>query len=351
MGRDARYSRPVTTPAPSVSRRLFLGGSLSAILLGGLAACSGKEDPAPEPSASPAFPVTVSHRYGETTIKAAPQRIVVVGFTEQDALLALGIAPIATTTAPWGDGGDYNVYPWAKGKLGDAKPTILDSTVGLQLDQIKALNPDLILGTNAGLSKQDYTELSKIAPTIANSGAYDSDWYEPWDTQTEIIGEAVGKAPEAKQLIADLNQRFADAKVAHPQFQGVTAAFVQAPYTDGSVIAWPAGLSSDFLTDLGFVIPESLNEFVDDDVAQAQIPAEDTQVLNDAKVLVWGNEGEEDEADIRADKVLSELDAMKAGRVVFTGGTVTSAIYFGTILSVPFVLDAVVPQLEQVVPA
>ena len=331
----------------------MLGGSLSAIVLGGLAACSGENDPAPtpEPSSAAAFPVTVGHRYGETTIKAPPQRIVVVGFTEQDTLLALGIAPIATTTANWGGDEEFNIYPWAKDKLGDAKPAVLDSTDGLQIDQIKALKPDLILGTNAGLTKQDYDDLSKIAPTIANSGAYDSNFYEPWDTQTEIIGEAVGKAAEAKKLIADLNQRFADAKVAHPQFQGVTAVFVQAPYTDGSVIAWPAGLSSDFLTDLGFVIPKSLDKFVTEEVAQAEIPAEDTAVLNDAKILVWGNEGPDDEADIRADKVLSKLDAMKEGRAVFTGGTVTSAIYFGTILSVPYVLDAVVPALERVVPA
>ena len=334
---------------------MFLGGSLSAILLGGLAACSGEKEPetpeSPTQESSPAFPATVKHKYGTTTIKAAPQRIVVVGFTEQDALLALGVAPIATTVAPWSGDAEYNIYPWAKDKLGDAKPAVLVSTEGLQYDQIKDLKPDLILGTNAGLSKDDYTELSKIAPTIANSGVYASDWYEPWDTQTEMIGEAIGKVPEAKQLIADLNQRFADAQADHPKFQGVTAAFVQAPYTDGSVIAWPAGLSSDFLTDLGFVIPESLSKFVDDEVAQAQIPAEDTKVLNDAKILVWGNEGAEDEADIRADKVLSQLDAMKAGRVVFTGDMVTSAIYFGSVLSIPYVLDALIPKLDEVVPA
>ena len=338
-----------------MSRRLFIGGSLSAILLGGLAACSGKEEPepstSPTPASKPAFPATVAHKYGKTTIKSAPQRIVVVGFTEQDALLALGVVPIATTTATWSGDAEYNIYPWAKDKLGDAKPAVLDSTEGLQYDQIKALKPDLILGTNAGLSKADYTRLSKIAPTIANSGAYDSDWYEPWDTQTEMIGEAVGKVPEAKQLVADLNQRFADAEAAHPKFQGVTAAFVQAPYTDGSVIAWPAGLSSDFLGDLGFVIPKSLNKFVDKDVAQAQIPAKDTKVLNDATILVWGTEDEEDAASIRKDKVLSKLDAMKAGRAIFTGGMVTTAIYFGSILSIPYVLDALIPKLNEVVPS
>ena len=38
---------------------------------------------------------------------------------------------------------------------------------GLQFEDIKKLEPDLIIGTNAGLTQEDYTELSKIAPTIA----------------------------------------------------------------------------------------------------------------------------------------------------------------------------------------
>ena len=79
----------------------------------------------------------------------------------------------------------------AKDKLGDAKTTVLDSTEGLQVDQIKDLKPDLILGTNAGLSKADYTALSKIAPTIANSGV------------NPVTGKAVFK-PELTPKIASM---------------------------------------------------------------------------------------------------------------------------------------------------
>ena len=50
----------------------------------------------------------------------------------------------------------------------------------LPLEQIAALTPDLIIGTNAGLTEDVYASLTKIAPTIANSGKYDSDWFEPW---------------------------------------------------------------------------------------------------------------------------------------------------------------------------
>lgn len=340
----------MTTPPSPVSRRLFLAGSLSAVLVGGgLAACSGSESgSAPTPSPTPAFPTTISHVYGSTTVKAEPKRVVVVGFTEQDVLLALGVVPIATTQ--WLGDAPYGVFPWAADKLGDAKPTVLDSSEGLPMDDIKKLKPDLIIGTNAGLTQEEYDELSKLAPTIPNSGTYGNDWYEPWFTQTPLVGEAVGKVDEAQKLVDDLMQRFADIRVAHPQFEGTAAAFVQAPYTDGSVIALPEGLATDFLTELGFTIPKSLEAFVSEDVAQAQIPADKVAVLNDAKVLIWGTDDPGDGADIEKDKVLGKLDAVKAGRSIYTGEQLTSAIYFASILSLPYVLDELVPQLERVLP-
>lgn len=340
----------MTSHATPLSRRLLLTGSLSALILGGLAACSDDESDAPVPTASPtpAFPTTVEHVYGQTVVKAEPRRIVVVGYTEQDVLLALGVAPIATTQ--WIGDAPYAVYPWAVDKLGDAKPTVLESVEGLPIEEITKLKPDLIIGTNAGLSRADYDELTKIAPTIPNSGASGNDYYESWPTQTVLVGQAVGKLDQARKLVDDLTQRYADAAAAHPQWDKVTAGFVQAPYDDGSVIAWPTGLGTDFLTDLGFVIPASFDKFVSKDVAQAQIPGKNATVLNDAKVLVWSTDVEGDGTDIQRDKILGTLDAVKDGRSIYTGELLTSAIYFNSILSLPFVLDQLVPQLEKVLP-
>jgi iron complex transport system substrate-binding protein len=337
---------PVSAP---VSRRLLLAGSLSAVLLGGVACSDDESAPPPEPSPTPSFPVTVEHMYGATTVKAEPRRIVVVGYTEQDVLLALGVVPIATTQ--WVGDVPYAVFPLAVDKLGDAKPTVLESAEGLSIPAVTKLKPDLIIGTNAGLSEEDYAALSKVAPTIANSGVYGSEYYEPWPTQTVLVGKAVGREAQAQKLVDDLTQRFAEVAVAHPQFDKTPAAFVQAPYDDGSVIAWPQGLGTDFLTDLGFTIPTSLNEFVDDQVAQAQISAEDVGVLNDAEVLVWASDVDGDGADIQQDKILGKLDAVKEGRSVYAGEMLSSAIYFGSVLSLPYVLDRLVPELEKVLPS
>ena len=133
------------------------------------------------------------------------------------------------------------------------------------LEQIAALTPDLIIGTNAGLDRDVYASLTKIAPTIANSGKYDSDWFEPWPTQTVMVGKALGKEAEAQRLVDELTKRFADEAAAHPQFAEVPAIFLQAPYYEGNAIAYQDGLSTDFLTDLGFVIPKELDAFASDE--------------------------------------------------------------------------------------
>ena len=46
-------------------------------------------------TANASFPATATHRYGTTTVPAVPQRIVALGQTDHDAVVALGSVPIA----------------------------------------------------------------------------------------------------------------------------------------------------------------------------------------------------------------------------------------------------------------
>lgn len=41
--------------------------------------------------------MSIEHRFGSTTVQKPPERVVVAGLREQDALLALGIVPVGTT--------------------------------------------------------------------------------------------------------------------------------------------------------------------------------------------------------------------------------------------------------------
>lgn len=143
-------------------------------------------------SGESAFPVSLDHKYGSTTIEAEPERIVTVGLTDQDAVLALGKVPVGTTE--WLGGYKGAIGPWAADKLGSAAaPTVLkDTGTGPQVEKIAALQPDLILAVYGGLTKEQYESLSKFAPVVAQPKAY-SDYGVPWQEQTETIGKALAR--------------------------------------------------------------------------------------------------------------------------------------------------------------
>jgi len=219
-----------------------------------LAACSR---PKPGEAAKDGS-ITVKHIFGETKIAAPPKRVVSAGFTEQDDLLALGVVPIAVTD--WFGGEPFGVWPWAQPKLAGAQPAVLSLADGIQVDQIASLKPDLIVAINAGLDKDTYTKLSAIAPTVAQSGP--DAFFEPWKDQAAAIGEAVFKADDTTRLIAAVDDKFAGVAKNNPQFAGRKVLLLGGTfYEDGVRITTP-GWRTDFLTTMGFTIPDTGGELV-----------------------------------------------------------------------------------------
>ena len=96
----------MTLPAPSraLPRRRFLRtagqatAALAAVALS-LTACStgpasSTAADATSQSASTAFPVTIKHTFGETTIQEQPKRVVTVSWVNDDVAIALGVVPV-----------------------------------------------------------------------------------------------------------------------------------------------------------------------------------------------------------------------------------------------------------------
>jgi iron complex transport system substrate-binding protein len=161
------------------------------------------------------------------------------------------------------------------------------------------------------------------------------------------IGKALGKEGEAAEQVDGIKGDFAAAAEEHPEFAGTPAVFLQNAFYDGSAIAYQDGLSTAFLTDLGFGIPKEIDEYAAD--GQAYIPMENLDVLNNADVLVWGTEADTDRADLEKEALYRNLDPVKNGHLAFTDSTLAGAIYFTSPLSLPYVLDELVPKLATAV--
>lgn len=331
-------------------RRFLTGVSLMAVAPAVLAACGSDESStgstgtgggSTAPAEESAFPVTITHKFGETTVEAAPQRVVCIGLMDQDSLLALGIVPVGVTY--WfGDEDLQGIYPWAAEAFGDAElPTLLRDSDGIEIEKIAALQPDLIIGQYSGLKKQDYEKLTGIAPVVAQSGDY-PDYSMPWDEMALTIGTAVGQPAKMQEIVDGVKQRLADEAEAHPEFQGQTAALIT-PY-EGLFIYGPEDPRSRMLTDLGFVLHPVITS-ADDSEFGISLSSERTADLADVGVAVW--------YDLQADKSVAQTfettQAYEQGRWIDINEDQDGSYYVGhsfvTPLAIPWVLDRYIPQL------
>jgi iron complex transport system substrate-binding protein len=318
-----------------------------ATMLGLIAGC-GSDDPEratpdTDPSASTsAFPVTVPHKYGETVVPEAPERVVSVGVSEQDILLQLGVVPVGVTE--WYGEQPDATWPWAHDLLGGAHPEVLHTDDGLEFEKIAALEPDLIVGTNAGLTKKDYQLLSAIAPTItSDEGA--NDYFSPWQDQVLQIARGLGREADGQQVVDDLEADYAAVAAEHPEWADLTATFSQgAPY-DGILYVYPPGLSTDFLTQLGFTMTTGFEDYAPPG-SQAEISAENVGLI-DADVVVFATEDQAGFDSLQDFGTIGSLPAVTDNRAAYTDGVLAGAIYFDTPLSRAYVLEHLTPMLEQ----
>ena len=321
-----------------------------------LAACGGgSSSTEPTSAASPtgaaptteavaeAFPVTIEHKYGSTTVEAKPERIVVVGLTEQDALLALGEVPVATTE--WFGEQPGAIWPWATDALGDATmPEVLSITDGIEFERVASFEPDVIIALVSGMTQEDYDTLSAIAPTVAQPGDI-ADWGVPWDQVTLTVGQIVGKNAQAQALVDQTNDYLAGVRAEHPEFSGKEAVVVT-PW-EGIWAYGPMDNRGRLVTDLGFTFPQAVTDAIGDAFG-ATLSNENVDIL-DVDTLVWlHNDVVQGPKDLAKDPVYSKLAVHKDGREVHVASNepLGASTSFVTVLSMPFLIDKLAPAMS-----
>lgn len=306
---------------------------------------AGSSAPAATVADSGRFPAKAAHRFGTTTVPRRPERIVVVGLTEQDAVLALGYKPIATTE--WFGDEPGAIWPWARAAMGATNPVVLDDSDGIPIEKVAALRPDLIIGTNSGMTRSDYEKLSRFAPTIPGVKG-GTDYFSPWDKQTLLIAQALGKEAAGQRLVDEIKSSYAEVAAEHPEFAGKVATFSQGGFYSGLIYVYPDGLNTQFLSYLGFKINPKLNPLIKTAGQQVEVSTERLDVL-DADVAVFATEAPKEVGELLKVPTFRRLPVVAEKRSVYTDKTLAGAIYFMTPLSLPYVLKQLTPKLEAAV--
>lgn len=265
-----------------------------------------------------AFPVTIEHAYGETTIEEKPERVATVAWANHEVPLALGVVPVGMAKVDWGDDDGDGVLPWVEERLEelDAEtPTLFDETEGIDFEAVADTAPDVILASYSGLTKEDYETLSKIAPTVAYP---ELAWGTSMDDMIRINSEAIGLADEGEQLVDDLDQEVADALAERPQLDGKSVMFAYLDPSDLSQVGFYTlhDPRAGFLEKAGMATPQVVTDTsAESDEFYATVSAEQAEQFSDADlVITYGND--ELLKEVQQDPLMAKIPAIERGSVV-----------------------------------
>ena len=334
------------TPAQAMGRRSFLTamGALPLVL----AACSGGEQSVPSVTAkADAFPVTVSHAMGTSTIDAPPTRVVVLGAMEADICAALGLAPVAMPGL-----GNSFWFRSAVSEFSGKSPTHLDYSKGLPLEAIQELEPDLILAMSAVLSNESYVELSALAPVVTSRQKTVAD---DWRTMVATVGRVLGRDEAVAGLIQTTEEAVKVAVQDYPDLKGASVLYLEASTVEGADVRVHAASSAPVrvLREFGLVNspalgPATAGRPADDDslsiVSHAWFRERAAELSAD--VLVVAISGEE-MSEYRSSGELRGLPTFGAGEIYFVTGTDIIALETGSPLSMEWAGRNLVPELAK----
>ncbi|WP_282086773.1 iron-siderophore ABC transporter substrate-binding protein [Streptomyces tendae] len=335
-------------------RRLAAALSAAALGVGLLAGCGSDSDDSADqagggtPAAAGAFPVTVEHAFGTTKIDKAPERVVSVGYTDDQTVLAFGIKPVGMVDQypnPAGQSPDINTqWPWVKDKWGDTKPEVImkNGDTGPNYEKIAALRPDLIVAVYSEIDQAGYDKLSKIAPTVGRTKGEKEPFSAPWQDNALHIAKALGKAEEGEKMIADIQGKLDAAKQAHPQFADQTAV-VLSWYKDSVAPFTSTDVRGRLVTGIGFKYQTEIDKVAGGDFYTTLSP-ERVDLVDVDRVFVINDKADQDA--LKKFKLFTNLDAVKNGKVSYLldseGPAVGAAISQGTLLSMPYAVDELV---------
>lgn len=309
---------------------LVIAAFLSLVSLTSLSGCSTSENQGSSaPSATSGstsgsttgFPVTIKSALGSTTISSKPTRVSTIGWTNQDAVLALGVVPVDMPKVTYGDPDGDGMYSWTQaalkklGATGSKAPAVHDETDDIDAEAIASANPDVILGVQSGVTAKQFSTLSSIAPVVAYPGI---PWAAPWRTVVTESAKALGLEDKGKQVIEQNEEAISEALAKYPQIKGKTAAVM---YFDTSKLSnISVYISNDpreqYLNDLSLKTPESVTKLSKNTTAfYKTVSSEHSDDFDDVDIIITYGDSTTLKT-LQADPLLGKIPAIKRGSVV-----------------------------------
>ncbi|HWJ84218.1 MAG TPA: iron-siderophore ABC transporter substrate-binding protein [Cellulomonas sp.] len=226
---------------PLVRRASVLAAAAAAVLA--LASCS----PTTAPAAAAQTRTVTDVEGTPVVVPAHPRRVVTLSEPTLDGALALGVVPIGTVSGR----GQSTAPGYLLDKAADIP--VLGGVAQPNYEAIGTAKPDLLLvdGTSINNNAEAIAVLRRIAPVVVTGYAGGD-----WRANFTLVADALGRADEGAQVLADYDAHVADVKAQLGAYADDTFSIVRWQGSSASLILeeLPPGQA---LTDLGLARPAS----------------------------------------------------------------------------------------------
>ncbi|MED0675334.1 ABC transporter substrate-binding protein [Aneurinibacillus thermoaerophilus] len=246
--------------------------------------------------------VTVTDAMGQqVTIPANAKRILAPYM--EDSLVALGVTPVAQ----WSIG--TTVLDYLQSYLKDVQKIGWD----LPLEQTIKAKPDLIIFSSpAAIQKGNYEVYKKVAPTYVFKDEEGSDWRK----QLLVMGKLLGKDKQAKNALADYDEK---AKQASKKIKAAIG-------DETAAILWVAGdqfylfentrfAANVLYDDLGVAQPEMIQKLPVAEATWKPVSLEALSKLDADHLFLVSKPGESGLETLKNSSVWKGIPAVKKGNV------------------------------------
>ncbi len=334
------------------------GAAAVVVLAATLSACStgstanGSTAASANEAEAGAFPITIEHAYGETTLEKEPKRVVALGWSDPDVVLSLGVVPVGASKNSWGGTkkGSTIWFDQALAEIDGAEaPTRIDDTssgIAGAVGDIAKLQPDLVLATNSGMTRAEYDKLSKLGvPVVGYPGKA---WMTSWRKSLDMIGKALGRNEVADEVEADVEETLAESKEDHPNLVGTSHFVSWIDPTDTSDVGVYGDNRATVLTEVGLTQPEWVDHITKGE-AYGTVSAERAATLGADLALVTA-ESKAEAGKITRDKLIAKIPAVARGDVWWDlpDHSTAYALDVASPLSLPYMAEHLLPELDKV---
>ncbi|SDH95312.1 ABC-type Fe3+-hydroxamate transport system, substrate-binding protein [Sinosporangium album] len=302
----------------ALTRRELFGAAAGLAAMGMLSACGGTES-APGAEASAASTREVTTPLGTYDIPVRPSRVIAVDSrVDLELALALGLPVIGHNHS--------EARPWLP-----LTPQVKYLSEKPNLEQILALQPDLIICANEGGEWWPADKLLKIAPVLT------TDFRVDWRENLTVLAAWLGVPDKGKQLIAGYQTHLDGIKALHadliPTAKVCALSYLESTgniYITSTRDPARGPLPTEMtLHDLGGVT--SAAKF---DAPENALSLERLDLIADSDGFML-NGSQQDYDALMSNRLWQKLPAVKKGMVTLLEGDV----YFGSVFTMPKVAD------------